>query len=113
MCCYMVRVGQNHIHTRCIYGIFGREIAKHTVIYGVFIRFWPTLFMVRTCIIVTMRVVMSALLFLPYLFGSTEEEKEICSQWTTLFRLVKEKKRLRPFVCQDESWYQLKHGLQV
>ena len=26
-----------------MYGNFGREIAKHTVTYGVFIRFWPTL----------------------------------------------------------------------
>ena len=36
------RVGQNHI-IRCIYGIFGRKIIKYTVIYGVYIRFWPTL----------------------------------------------------------------------
>ena len=28
---------------RCIYGIFGREITKYTVIYGVYIWFWPTL----------------------------------------------------------------------
>jgi len=33
------RVGQN----RFIYGNFGREITKYTVIYGVHIRFWPTL----------------------------------------------------------------------
>jgi hypothetical protein len=26
-----------------IYGNFGREITKYTVIYGVYIRFWPTL----------------------------------------------------------------------
>ena len=31
------------IHIRCIYGIFGREITKNTVIYGVYIRFCPTL----------------------------------------------------------------------
>ena len=31
------------IYIRCIYGIFGREITKYTVIYGVYIRFWPTL----------------------------------------------------------------------
>jgi hypothetical protein len=31
------------IYIRCIYGIFGREIIKYTVIYGVYIRFWPTL----------------------------------------------------------------------
>jgi len=26
-----------------MYGIFGREITKYTFIYGVYIRFWPTL----------------------------------------------------------------------
>ena len=26
-----------------VYGIFGRELTKYTVIYGVYIRFWPTL----------------------------------------------------------------------
>jgi len=30
-------------YIRCIYGIFGREITIHTVIYGVFLRLWPTL----------------------------------------------------------------------
>ena len=33
------------IYIRCIYGIFGREFTKDTVIYGVYIRFWPTLHM--------------------------------------------------------------------
>jgi hypothetical protein len=28
------------IYIRCIYSIFGREITKYTVIYGVYIRFW-------------------------------------------------------------------------
>jgi len=31
------------IYIRCIYGIFGREIIHYTFIYGVYIRFWPTL----------------------------------------------------------------------
>jgi len=31
------------IYIRFIYGIFGREITKYTVIYGVYIQFWPTL----------------------------------------------------------------------
>ena len=31
------------IYIRCIYGIFGREITKFTVIYGAYIRSWPTL----------------------------------------------------------------------
>ena len=33
------------MYIRCIYGIFGRELIKYTVIYGVYIRFWPTLHM--------------------------------------------------------------------
>jgi hypothetical protein len=41
------RVGQNYIYIyiyiQCIYGISGREIAKYTDTYGVYIRFWPTL----------------------------------------------------------------------
>jgi ribosomal protein L40E len=37
-------VHQLYGHIRCIlYGIFGRNIAKYTVIYGEFVRFWPTL----------------------------------------------------------------------
>jgi hypothetical protein len=32
------------IYIRCIYGVFGREITKYTVVYGVYIRFWPTLY---------------------------------------------------------------------
>jgi len=39
------RVGQNHIYTVHIYGIFGRKITKNTVTYGVYIRIWPTLIM--------------------------------------------------------------------
>jgi hypothetical protein len=31
------------IYIRCICGTFGREITKYTVIYGAYIRFWPTL----------------------------------------------------------------------
>jgi hypothetical protein len=37
------KVGQNHNYIRCIYSIFGRELTKYTVIYGAYIRFWPTL----------------------------------------------------------------------
>jgi len=33
-----------------MYGIFGREITKYTVIYSVYIRFWPTL-LVSNCIL--------------------------------------------------------------
>ena len=30
-------------YIRCIHGILGRKITKYTAIYGVYIRFWPTL----------------------------------------------------------------------
>jgi len=36
----------NILYIRCIFGIFGREITKYTVIYGVYIQFWPSL---QTC----------------------------------------------------------------
>ena len=42
---HICRVGQNHTFLG-IYGVytvfFGREITIYTVIYGVYIRFWPT-----------------------------------------------------------------------
>jgi len=45
------RVGQDQIFIRCTYGIFGMEITKGTVIYGAYIRYWPTLmFCVCVCI---------------------------------------------------------------
>ena len=31
------------LYIRCVYGVFGREMTKYTVIYGAYIRFWPTL----------------------------------------------------------------------
>jgi len=38
------------IYIRCIYrGIFGREITEYTVIYGVYIQFWPTLQIWQLC----------------------------------------------------------------
>ena len=39
---HTLRVGQNHIYIQFIYGILGREITKYTVIYNVYIGFWPT-----------------------------------------------------------------------
>jgi len=35
------------IYIRCIHGIYGKEITKYTVIYGVCAQFWPTLFLSR------------------------------------------------------------------
>ena len=40
---HSIRVGQNHIYTMYMCGICGREITKYTVVYGVYIWFWPTL----------------------------------------------------------------------
>ena len=42
---HISRVGQNHRHTYIylVYGVIGRKITIHMVIYGVYIRFWPTL----------------------------------------------------------------------
>ena len=31
------------MYIRCVYGVFGRGITKSTAIYGVYIRFWPSL----------------------------------------------------------------------
>ena len=45
------RVGQNQTCIRCIYGMYGRGITSYTVIYGEYIRFWPTLCMFGiTCV---------------------------------------------------------------
>ena len=45
---FIFKVSQNHVYIYtpyiwCIYGMFGRKITKYTVIYGAYIRFWPTL----------------------------------------------------------------------
>jgi len=37
------------MHIRCVYGIFGRESTMYTVIYGVYVRFWPTLYIYLSC----------------------------------------------------------------
>ena len=31
------------MYIRCVYGIYGRKFTDYTVIYGVYIGFWPTL----------------------------------------------------------------------
>jgi len=38
------------MYIRCIYSIFGREITEYAVIYGVYIRFWPTLLILLSTI---------------------------------------------------------------
>jgi hypothetical protein len=30
--------------------LFGREITKYTVVYGVYVQFWPTLFISNACL---------------------------------------------------------------
>ena len=44
----MFRDGRT-IHIQCVYGIFGREITEYTAVYGVYVRFWPTLQMFKLC----------------------------------------------------------------
>ena len=40
----MSRVGQNHRYKIYVYiRYFCREVTKYTVIYGVYLQFWPTL----------------------------------------------------------------------
>jgi len=58
----MTRVGQNHRYIRCIYGIFGREITIHTVIYGVYIQFWPTLHMISHLLVLLIFYLQAALI---------------------------------------------------
>ena len=50
------------IYIRYIYGIFGKEIIKYTVIYGVYIQFWPTLNM-RTSYISNIRTKHSCVVY--------------------------------------------------
>ena len=38
-------------HLRCIYSIFGREFTVYMVIYGAYIRFWPTVLMCHVRIV--------------------------------------------------------------
>jgi len=42
--CVCVKLART-IYIRCIYDKFGWEITKYTVIYGAYIRFWPSLCM--------------------------------------------------------------------
>jgi len=43
-CLLTNRVGQaKNIYMRCIYGTFGREITKYTVIYNAYLHLWLTL----------------------------------------------------------------------
>ena len=52
------------IYIRCIYGIFSRRFFKYTVIYGVYIRFWPTLLVTKIILNVSEVVLpLSALCF--------------------------------------------------
>jgi hypothetical protein len=39
--------GRPEPYIQRLHGIFGRESTKHTVIYGVYMRSWPTLLMSR------------------------------------------------------------------
>jgi hypothetical protein len=51
-CAYFVRCVRlaRTIYIRCIYGNFGREITEYTVMYGVYVRFWPNQLMCDMCV---------------------------------------------------------------
>jgi hypothetical protein len=56
-----------YIYIRCIYGVVGRAITEYTVIYGVYIRFWPTLYICTWFLCCRLRYLLSKwLLFLIY-----------------------------------------------
>jgi hypothetical protein len=38
-----IHIFRLYIFIRCIYSVYGREITKYMVLYGVYIQFWPTL----------------------------------------------------------------------
>jgi hypothetical protein len=40
---FMKNQGAHWSRVSTVYGIFGREITKYMAIYGIYIRFWPTL----------------------------------------------------------------------
>ena len=56
------------IYIRFIYGIFGRESTKYTVIYGVYIRFWPTLHMFQVLMSMLMDAELKRSRLVPFLF---------------------------------------------
>jgi len=58
------------IYNRCIYGIFGRKITKITVIYDVYIRFWPTLHFFHFFSCLLSIITMGSSLFCFYYFRS-------------------------------------------
>jgi len=80
---HMSRVGQNHIYIRCIYDIFGRGITKYTVIYGVYIRFWPILHMSN--LVDQQLNVMMAITHMPNL---VDQQLNVMMAITQMFTLV-------------------------
>ena len=77
----MCRVGQNHIYIRCIYSIIGREIIKYKVIYGLYIRFWPTLVMCQYAVFSFsfQTVYMATVRYRPKLYCMVEGEMQYCT----------------------------------
>jgi len=69
------------IYVRCVYGIFGREITKYTVVYDAYTRFWPALHIHV--------VFMFDTLFRPGYkmcpFDSAQENREVTHREVTLF----------------------------
>jgi len=56
--------------TLCIYGIFGRGITIHTVMYGVYVGFWPILGMCCMCALFEQVHALNVLLMIAIISGN-------------------------------------------
>jgi len=75
-CIHRVYVGlARTIYIWFTYGNFGREITKYTVIYGVYIRFWPTLCI---CMVLATLCYRKAVLWQVYLSATEQVELTSC-----------------------------------
>ena len=74
------------IYIQCMYGNFGREITKFTVIYGVYIRFWPTLHVCETQVDVSQHFLHQELSVLPFNRNLAFEPRHTYSLYTCMFR---------------------------
>jgi hypothetical protein len=89
---------------RCVYGIFGREITKYTVIYCVYIRFWPTLG--------TTQQQPSSVVLTAYLFWPAYSVTVLCIfSWSSQRCITKHRKALG--VCPQHATFASLHTTYV
>jgi hypothetical protein len=78
-----------HTYIRCIYGIFGRGITIHTVIYGAHMRFWPTLVVLSQGWLTFGLLLCVAVMAWGWKHGWTSwVEAAFCSSYYTLLSLI-------------------------